>query len=62
MLDQDTKEVLREMVISLIVDEHLEVRLAACLALTGFFHSNFVQVDFSLIVKWHIRSTSFDKN
>lgn len=50
LLDEDTKELMRELAISLVVDEHLEVRTAACLCLTGFFHSDFIQVKPDLIV------------
>lgn len=50
LLDEETKELMRELAISLVVDENLEVRSSACLCLSGFFHSSFIDVDSDLIV------------
>lgn len=57
LLDEETKELMRELAISLVVDENSEVRSSACLCLSGFFHSSFIDVDSDLIVTliiWHI--------
>lgn len=54
LLDEETKELMRELAISLVVDENLEVRSSTCLS--GFFHSSFIDVDSDLIVTliiWH---------
>ena len=50
MLDEASQEQMRELTLKLLVDEHLEVRLATSLTLTAFLHSNFIQTDNSLIV------------
>lgn len=52
LLDDETKELMRELAISLALDENLEVRQSACLCLTGFVHSNFIQVDEYLIERF----------
>lgn len=44
------KSIIKEIILNSIVDEQLEVRLAACLTLTGFLHSGFLIVDQQLIV------------
>jgi hypothetical protein len=44
------KSIIKEIILNSLVDEQLEVRLAACLTLTGFLHSGFLVVDQQLIV------------
>jgi hypothetical protein len=39
------------MVIDSLIDENIEVRLGACLTLTSFIHSNFIDIDQEFIVK-----------
>jgi hypothetical protein len=41
------------MVIDSLIDEHIEVRNGACLTLTSFIHSNFIDIDQEFIVKFY---------
>lgn len=50
MLPKEKKTAIKNIVLGSIVDEQLEVRIQATLALTGFIHSNFISVDQDLIV------------
>ena len=50
LVNDNIKSLIKEIVISSLIDEQLEVRLSACLTLTGFIHSNFFSVDEDLIV------------
>lgn len=52
LLDEETKELMRELVVSLLLDETLDVRQTASSCLTAFVHSNFVDVDEFLIVEF----------
>ena len=50
ILTNETKQVINKMVIDSLIDEHLEVRLGACLTLSSFIHSNFIDIDQDFIV------------
>ena len=49
-LDDEIKQSFKRSVVDLLTDDQLDVRLSACLTLTGFFHTGFVRVEQSLIV------------
>jgi proteasome activator subunit 4 len=49
LVNERMKNIIREIIISTLMDEQLEVRLSASLTLTGFIHSNFFNVDENLI-------------
>jgi hypothetical protein len=51
-LDDDTKLTFKQIVFDFLTDEQLEVRLSACLTLTGLIHSNFVQIDEEFLVQF----------
>lgn len=50
LADDELKTSIRQMIVDSLVDEQLEVRTAASLALTGFIHSNFIYPDQAFIV------------
>ena len=50
LVNDKMKSIIKEMIISSLVDEQLEVRLSASLTLTGYIHSNFFSVDDELLV------------
>ena len=50
LVNDKMKSIIKEMIISALVDEQLEVRIQASLTLTGHIHSNFFNVDAELIV------------
>jgi hypothetical protein len=50
-LDEETRFTFKEAVYDLLTDEQLEVRLTACLTLTGLIHSKFIEVDLGFLVK-----------
>jgi hypothetical protein len=50
LVSSEKKSIIKEIIINALIDEQLEVRIAAMLALTGFIHSNFIAVDQDLIV------------
>ena len=50
LVNDKIKSIIKEIIINSLTDEQLEVRLSACLTLTGFIHSNFFSVDDELIV------------
>jgi hypothetical protein len=51
LVNEEMKAAVKQIVLDSLVDEQLEVRVAASLALTGFIHSNFINADQPLIVK-----------
>ena len=56
LVSNEKKSFIKAMIINSLVDEQLEVRTAAMLALTGFIHSNFIDVDQDLIK--HLKTLS----
>lgn len=50
LVKEDVRAIVKKIVVNSLVDEQLEVRIAASLALTGFIHSHFIIVDKELIV------------
>jgi hypothetical protein len=49
-ISNEKKSLIKQILLNSLIDEQLEVRIAAMLALTGFIHSNCIQVDQELIV------------
>ncbi len=50
ILNDEQKAMFKSIIIGSLIDENLDVRLAACLTLTAFVHSALVLVDIDLIV------------
>jgi hypothetical protein len=50
LVSDKMKSTIKEILISSLTDEQLEIRLAACLTLTGFFHSGLLLVNEEMIV------------
>ena len=51
VLNDELRATIRQLIVDSLVDEQLEVRLLVSLTLTGFIHSNLIQVDQQLIVR-----------
>lgn len=52
LVKENIRELVKKIVVNSLIDEQLEVRIAASLALTGFIHSHFITVDNDLIVSY----------
>ena len=50
LLNQETKDEIKSIVLDLLCDEQLEVRLSAFVSLTSLIHSDLIQVDDVLLV------------
>ncbi|CAF0770306.1 unnamed protein product [Brachionus calyciflorus] len=51
LVDENSKLLIKHLILEALIDEQLEVRVSASLALTGLIHSNFIQVDDDLVSK-----------
>lgn len=50
LVNDKMKSSIKEILVSSLTDDQLEIRLAACLTLSGFFHSGLLSVNEELIV------------
>jgi len=62
VVTDEVKNEIKQVVVNSLCDEQLEVRLSASIALTGFIHSNFIQVNEDLIVNFTAIYFRFDIN
>ena len=50
-VDESTRNRIKKIIMDSLCDGQLEVRLSACITLTGFIHSNFISPNEELIVR-----------
>lgn len=51
LVENEVKLLIKNLILDSMIDEQLEVRICASLALTALIHSNFIQVDDQLVAK-----------